>query len=238
MKVFDEIRSIFASTDDSKERGLGPGYFSLNVDGGRCPDCNGEGQQVIDMAFMDDVILTCETCQGKRYRKEALEIEYRGKNIFDILSMTVREAMDFFVNYPQIRRSLMYLKEVGLDYLCLGQSAYTLSGGESQRLKIAKELTKSQQSNTLYILDEPTTGLHPREIELLLQVLNKLIDAGGSVIVIEHNIDVIRQSDHVIELGPAGGKKGGKILFSGTPEQLSRKKNAPTAPYLKPFFER
>lgn len=237
MKVFDEIRSIFASTDDSKDRGLTAGYFSLNVEGGRCPDCNGEGHQVIDMAFMDDVILTCETCDGKRYRNEALEIEYRGKNINDVLNMTVLEAMNFFVNYPQIRRALMYLKDVGLDYLRLGQSAPTLSGGESQRLKIAKELTKSQQNNTLYILDEPTTGLHPREIEFLMQVLNKLIDAGGSVIVIEHNIDVIKQADFVIEIGPEGGKKGGKILFSGSPQALSKKKNCPTAPYLKPFFD-
>lgn len=237
MKVFDEIRNIFSSTDDARERGLTPGYFSLNVEGGRCPDCSGEGHQVIDMAFMDDVILTCETCEGKRYKKEALEIEYRGKSINDVLNMTVYEAMNFFVNYPQIRRSLMYLKEVGLDYLKLGQSAPTLSGGESQRLKIAKELTKSQQNNTLYILDEPTTGLHPREIEYLLQVLNKLIDAGGSVIVIEHNIDVIKQADFVIEIGPQGGKKGGKILFSGTPEGLSKKKNCPTAVYLKPFFD-
>lgn len=237
MKVFDEIRNIFSSTDDSKERGLTPGYFSLNVEGGRCPDCNGEGHQVIDMAFMDDVILTCETCEGKRYRNEALEIEYRGKSIYDVLNMTVLEAMNFFVNYPQIRRALMYLKDVGLDYLRLGQSAPTLSGGESQRLKIAKELTKSHQNNTLYILDEPTTGLHPREIEFLMQVLNKLIDAGGSVIVIEHNIDVIKQADFVIEIGPGGGKKGGKILFSGSPQGLSKKKNCPTAPYLKPIFD-
>ena len=236
MKVFDEIRNIFSSTDDSRERGLTPGYFSLNVEGGRCPDCNGEGHQVIDMAFMDDVVLTCETCDGKRYRKEALEVEYRGKSINDILNMTVLEAMNFFVNYPQIRRALMYLKEVGLDYLRLGQSAPTLSGGESQRLKIAKELTRSQQNNTLYILDEPTTGLHPREIEMLLHVLNKLIDAGGSAIVIEHNIDVIKQSDYIIEVGPEGGRKGGKVLFTGTPEELSKKKNCPTAPYLKPFF--
>jgi excinuclease ABC subunit A len=237
MKVFDEIRNIFATTEDARERGLTPGYFSLNVEGGRCPDCNGEGHQVIDMAFMDDVILTCETCEGKRYRKEALEIEYRGRNINDVLNMTVQEAMSFFVNYPQIRRSLMYLKEVGLDYLRLGQSAPTLSGGESQRLKIAKELTRSQQNNTLYILDEPTTGLHPREIEYLMQVLNKLIDAGGSVIVIEHNLDVIKQADFVIEIGPQGGKKGGKVLFSGSPQELSKKKNCPTAPYLKPFFD-
>jgi excinuclease ABC subunit A len=236
MKVFDNIRDIFANTDDAKLRGLSSGYFSLNVDGGRCPDCKGEGYQFIDMAFMDDVRLLCDTCQGERYKKEALEIEYRGKNISQVLKMTVLEAMNFFVNFPQIRRSLMYLKEVGLDYLQLGQSAQTLSGGESQRLKIAKELTKSSNSNTLYILDEPTTGLHPREIELLLAVLNRLVDAGNSVIVIEHNIDVIKQSDYVIEIGPEGGKKGGKILFAGTPQDLSKKKNCPTAPYLKTFF--
>ncbi len=236
MKVFDEIRDIFSCTDEARERKLTPGYFSLNVQGGRCPDCNGEGFQLIDMAFMDDVKLLCESCQGLRYQKTALEIEYRGKNISEILNMTVLEAMTFFVNYPQIRRGLMYLKEVGLDYLRLGQSAQTLSGGESQRLKIAKELTKSTHSNTLYILDEPTTGLHPREIELLLLVLNKLINSGNSVIVIEHNIDVIKQSDYIIEMGPEGGRKGGKILFEGTPEELSRKKNCPTAPYLKAFF--
>lgn len=235
MKVFDEIRTIMASTDEARSRGLSAGYFSLNVDGGRCPDCRGEGFQVIDMAFMDDVKLLCDTCQGKRYRDETLEITYRGKNVFQILNMTVAEAMDFFVPFPSIRKTLLYLREVGLDYLCLGQSSATLSGGESQRLKIAKELTKSSQNNTLYILDEPTTGLHPREVELLMQVLNKLIDAGGSVIVIEHNLDVIRQSDYIIELGPYGGKKGGKILFTGTPQDLSKKK-FPTSSYLKPFF--
>lgn len=236
MKVFDEIREIFASTDEAKSRKCTPGYFSLNVDGGRCSECKGEGYQLIDMAFMDDVKILCDTCQGERYKKDALEIEYRGKNISQVLKMTVLEAMSFFVNFPQIRRGLMYLKEVGLDYLQLGQSAQTLSGGESQRLKIAKELTKSSNTNTLYILDEPTTGLHPREIELLLAVLNKLVDAGNSVIVIEHNVDVIKQSDYLLEIGPEGGKKGGKILFTGSPQELSRKKNCPTAPYLKPFF--
>ncbi len=235
MKVFDEIRSILASTDEARSRGLSAGYFSLNVDGGRCPDCRGEGYQVIDMAFMDDVKLLCDTCQGKRYQEQALEITYRGKNVNQILGMTVAEAMDFFVPFPSIRKTLLYLRKVGLDYLCLGQSSATLSGGESQRLKIAKELTKSTQNNTLYILDEPTTGLHPREVELLMQVLNGLIDAGGSVIVIEHNLDVIRQSDYIIELGPYGGKKGGKILFTGTPQDLSKKK-FPTSTYLKPYF--
>lgn len=237
MKTFDDIRTIMASTDESKLRGYRPGFFSLNVDGGRCPECSGEGFKIIDMAFMDDVKLLCDSCGGKRYRDETLEITYRGKNIYEILNMTVAEAMEFFVSFPQIRRSLMYLKDVGLDYLCLGQSSSTLSGGESQRLKIAKELTKANQNNTLYILDEPTTGLHPREVELLLQVLNKLIDAGGSVVVIEHNLDIVKQSDYIIELGPSGGKNGGKILFTGAPQDLSKKKNCPTAPYLKTFFE-
>lgn len=236
-KVFDEIRNIMASTEEAKEKGYTSRYFSLNVDAGRCPTCRGEGNETIDMAFMDDVTLICDTCDGKRFQKNILDIKFRGKNIDDVLNMTVAQAMDFFVSFPKIRRPLAFLKEVGLDYLTLGQSAKSLSGGESQRLKVAKELSSSQQKSTLYILDEPTTGLHPHEVQLLLQILNKLIDAGGSVIVIEHNLDVIKSADYIVELGPGGGSEGGKVLFSGLPEDLVRCKRCPTAPYLRSFFQ-
>ncbi len=235
-KVFDEIRNVMSSVEEAKQKGYTARYFSLNVDAGRCPSCRGEGSETIDMAFMDDITLICDTCDGKRFQKDILDIKFRGKNIDDILNMTVAQAMDFFVSFPKIRRPLAFFKEVGLDYLTLGQSAKSLSGGESQRLKIAKELSSSQQKSTLYILDEPTTGLHPHEVQLLLQILNKLIDAGGSVIVIEHNLDVIRSADYIIELGPGGGSEGGKVLFSGTPEGLIQSKKCPTAPYLKPLL--
>ncbi len=236
MKVYDEIRQIMASLEESKERGFAPGHFSLNVDGGRCPVCRGEGAETIDMMFMDDITLICEECQGKKFRKEVLEITYHGKNIDQILNLTVSEAMDFFVSFPSIRRPLSFLKEVGLDYIRLGQSARSLSGGESQRLKLAKQFNLAQQKATLYILDEPTTGLHFKEVELLMTVLNKLVESGGSVIVIEHNLDVIRASDYVIELGPDGGVMGGQIMFEGSPEELSHKKKCATSSYLKPYF--
>lgn len=237
LKIYDEIRQIMANVEESKERGYSPGHFSLNVDGGRCPVCRGEGSETIDMMFMDDVTLICEECQGKKFTKEILEITYNGRNIDEILNLTVHQAMDFFVNSPSIRRPLSILKEVGLDYLRIGQSAKSLSGGESQRLKLAKDFNSSQQKATLYILDEPTTGLHFREVELLMTVLNKLIEMGGSVIVIEHNLDVIRSADYVIEMGPEGGEKGGKVVFEGTPEELSQKKKCATASYLKPYFQ-
>lgn len=233
MKIYDEIRQLMAGTEEAKGRGYGPGHFSLNVDGGRCPVCRGEGFETIDMVFMDDVRLVCEECGGKRFRKEILEIQYRGMNIDQILSMTVAEAMNFFLSYPRIRRPLSILKEVGLDYLRLGQPAQTLSGGESQRLKLAKEFAAANQRNTLYILDEPTTGLHFREVEMLMTALNKLIDAGGSVLVIEHNLEVVRGSDWVIEIGPDGGHRGGKVIFQGTPEDLSKVNDCPTSAYLR-----
>ncbi len=233
MKIYDEIRQLMAGTDEAKSRGYGPGHFSLNVDGGRCPVCRGEGFETIDMVFMDDVRLICEECNGKRFRKEILEIQYRGLNIDQVLSMTIAEAMGFFLSYPRIRRPLSILKEVGLDYLRLGQPAQTLSGGESQRLKLAKEFAAANQRNTLYILDEPTTGLHFREVEMLMNALNKLIDAGGSVLVIEHNLEVIRGADWVIEIGPDGGHRGGHVIFQGTPEDLSKATDCPTSPYLR-----
>lgn len=235
LKVYDSIRAIFASTPEAKLRGYNAGTFSLNVDGGRCPVCKGLGFEIIDMMFMDDVKLTCDACDGKKFRNEVLEVTYKGKNINDVLNMTVAEAMDFFVAYPHIRKPLAFLKEVGLDYIRLGQSASTLSGGESQRLKIAREFISTSQKNTLYILDEPTTGLHFREVEMLIRVLSKLVDAGGSVILIEHNLDVIRCSDYIIDLGPEAGARGGEIVAQGTPAEIMQNHRSLTGRYLKAY---
>jgi excinuclease ABC subunit A len=237
LKAFDLIRNLMAMVPESKARGYTPGTFSLNVDGGRCPACKGTGYEEIDMQFMDNVIIPCDVCDSKKYRPEILEIQYKGKNIHEILSMTVQEAMSFFVAHPNIRKPLSVLKEVGLDYLQLGQPANSLSGGESQRLKIAKELSNVNQKATLYILDEPTTGLHFREVDLLMKVLNKLIEAGGSVIVVEHNQDVIRGSDYIIDLGPEAGKKGGTVVAQGTPEEVIKEKKSLTGQYLKRYIE-
>ncbi|MBX3019936.1 MAG: excinuclease ABC subunit UvrA [Bdellovibrionaceae bacterium] len=233
LKVFDAIRTIMATSPEAKERGYTAGTFSLNVDGGRCPACRGTGFEEIDMQFMDNVVIPCDVCDGKKYRSEILEVQFRGKNIHEILSMTVADAMQFFISHPNIRKPLSVLKEVGLDYLQLGQPAGTLSGGESQRLKIAKELSQVSQKSTLYILDEPTTGLHFREVELLMKVLNKLIEAGGSVIVVEHNLDVIQGSDYIIDLGPEAGQHGGKIVAEGTPDDIMKAKKSLTGQYLK-----
>ncbi len=238
LKAFDAIRTIMSSVFESKARGYTPGTFSLNVDGGRCPACRGTGYEEIDMQFMDNVIIPCDVCDSKKYRPEILEIQYKGKNIHEILSMTVAQAMDFFVAYPHVRKPLSVLKEVGLDYLTLGQPANSLSGGESQRLKIAKELSQVSQKSTMYILDEPTTGLHFREVELLMRTLNKLIDAGGSVIVVEHNQDVVRGADFIIDMGPEAGQKGGQIVAQGTPEDIMKSKKSLTGQYLKRYIER
>jgi excinuclease ABC subunit A len=233
LKAYSDMRDLMAGTEEAKVKGFTPGHFSLNVDGGRCEACKGEGFETVDMVFMDDVRLCCDVCDGKRFKKEILEVHYKGKNIHEILNMTVSEAMAFFVSSPNIRQPLHILKEVGLDYICLGQPTSTFSGGESQRLKIARELAESEQRETLYILDEPTTGLHFREVELLMGILNKLVDAGGSVIVIEHNLDVIRAADYVIDLGPEGGEKGGKLVFAGTPEELAQHEKSYTGKYLR-----
>ena len=235
LKAFDAIRTIMASTSESQQRGYTPGTFSLNVDGGRCPACKGTGYEEIDMQFMDNVILPCDVCDGKKYRAEILEVQFNNKNVYQILSMTVAEAMNFFVAHPNIRKPLSVLKEVGLDYLTLGQPANSLSGGESQRLKIARELSQVTQKATLYILDEPTTGLHFREVELLMKVLHKLIEAGGSVIVVEHNLDVIKNSDYVIDMGPEAGKNGGYVVVAGTVEQLIASKKSLTGQYLRKY---
>ena len=235
LKIYDAIRTIMATTPEARLRGYNSGTFSLNVDGGRCPICKGLGFEVVDMMFMDDVKLTCDACDSKKFRREVLEVTYKNKNIYEILDLTVAEAMDFFVAFPNIRKPLSFLKEVGLDYIRLGQSAATLSGGESQRLKIAREFISTQQKATLYILDEPTTGLHFREVEMLMKVLSKLVDAGGSVILIEHNLDVIRMSDYVIDLGPEAGAKGGMIIAEGTPEDLVRNPKSLTGQYLKNY---
>ncbi len=235
LKIYDAIRSIFASTSESKVRGYNPGTFSLNVDGGRCPVCKGLGFELIDMMFMDDVKLVCDACDGLKFRREVLEVTYKERNIMQVLNLTVSEAMDFFVAYPNIRKPLSFLKEVGLDYIRLGQSASTLSGGESQRLKIAREFIATGQKATLYILDEPTTGLHFREVEMLMRVLSRLVDAGGSVILIEHNLDVIRGSDYVIDLGPEAGAGGGEIVAQGTPQDIMKNSRSLTGRYLKTY---
>jgi excinuclease ABC subunit A len=237
LKAFDAVRTIMSGLPEAKSRGYTPGTFSMNVDGGRCPACKGTGFEEIDMMFMDNVIIPCDVCDTKKYRSEILEIKYKDKNIHEILSMTVSEAMNFFVAHPNIRKPLSVLKEVGLDYLQLGQPASSLSGGESQRLKIAKELSQVHQKSTLYILDEPTTGLHFREVDLLMKVLNKLIDAGGSVVVVEHNLDVIRSSDYIIDLGPEAGEKGGAIVAQGSPADIMKAKKSLTGQYLKRYLE-
>ncbi|OQW54632.1 MAG: excinuclease ABC subunit A [Proteobacteria bacterium SG_bin7] len=237
LKIYDSIREVMASVPEAKVLGYTASTFSLNVDGGRCPVCKGAGSEIIDMMFMDDVEIKCEACDGKKFRPEILDIKYRGKHIHNILNLTVTEAMDFFVAHPNIRRSLSTLKEVGLEYIRLGQSANSLSGGESQRLKLAREFNSVNQKNTLYILDEPTTGLHFREVELLLKVLHKLIDSGGSILVIEHNLDVIAASDYCIDLGPEAGLEGGKVVFQGPTPKITSCKDSHTGKALKQFIE-
>ena len=237
MKTYDAVRTIMASTPEAKRMGFTPGHFSVNVDGGRCPACKGLGFEEVDMVFMDNVTLKCEICDGKKFQEDILEIRFQEKNILDILSLTVDEALSFFVSYPNIRKSLSFLKEVGLGYICLGQSANSFSGGESQRLKIAKELSQVSQKSTLYILDEPTTGLHFREVEMLMNVLHRLIDSGGSVIVVEHNLDVISGADYIIDMGPEGGHEGGQIVYAGPVSKIIGQKASLTGQYLKKHLE-
>jgi excinuclease ABC subunit A len=232
--LFTHIRQLFSATKDAREKGYGIGRFSFNVSGGRCDNCQGEGFLKIEMQFMPDVYLPCDVCKGKRYNRETLQVKYKGKNIADVLKMTVSEAREFFQSYPQIHDPLKVLEEVGLGYIELGQSATTLSGGEAQRIKLASELSRRATGDTLYILDEPTTGLHFDDIKKLLDVLNRLVDAGNTVVVIEHNMDVIKSADWIIDLGPEGGDGGGKLVVSGTPEEVAKwHKESYTAKYLK-----
>ena len=231
--VYSDIRSLFCMTQESLIRGYKPGRFSFNVVGGRCETCQGGGLRKIEMNFLPDVYINCDDCQGKRFNRETLEIRYKGKSIADILSMTINESCDFFENFPKILRKLKTLKEVGLGYVTLGQQSTTLSGGEAQRIKLASELSKKDTGNTIYILDEPTTGLHFQDIKVLLEMINKLVNKGNTVIIIEHNMDVIKTVDHIIEIGPSGGKLGGQVIFSGKPEELIKIDNSPTAVYLK-----
>jgi excinuclease ABC subunit A len=236
--LFTLIRDLFAQLPESKIRGYKPGRFSFNVKGGRCDTCEGDGVKKIEMHFLPDVYVTCEVCKGKRYNRETLEIHYRGKSIAEVLDMTVSEALDFFEKIPSIKRKLQTLNDVGLGYIHLGQQATTLSGGEAQRVKLSTELSRVSTGSTVYILDEPTTGLHFADINMLLDVLNQLVEKGNSVIVIEHNMDVIKTADWIIDLGPEGGDNGGKIVAEGTPEQIAEIPNSYTGQHLKRELEK
>lgn len=231
--VFDIIREVFSNTQEAKMRGYKPGRFSFNVKGGRCEACTGDGIIKIEMQFLSDVYVPCEVCKGKRYNRETLEVKYKGKNISDVLNMTVEEALDFFENIPRIKSKLQTLMDVGLSYIRLGQSSTQLSGGEAQRIKLAYELSKRSTGKTLYILDEPTTGLHMEDVNKLISILQRLTNSGNTVVVIEHNLDVIKNADYLIDLGPEGGEKGGTIIAEGTPEKISRASNSYTGQYLK-----
>jgi len=235
--IFTPIRDIFSGTQEARARGYAPGRFSFNVKGGRCEACQGDGLIKVEMHFLPDVYVPCDLCKGKRYNRETLEIRYKGKNIFEVLDMTVVEARQFFDPIPVIARKLQTLIDVGLTYIKLGQSAITLSGGEAQRVKLAKELSKRDTGKTLYILDEPTTGLHFYDIEQLLAVLHRLRDHGNTIVVIEHNLDVIKTADWIIDLGPEGGNKGGEILVSGTPETVADNDKSHTGLFLKPILK-
>ena len=234
--LFNDIRDLFASTNDAKMRGYGPGRFSFNVKGGRCEACSGDGLVKIEMHFLADVYVPCEVCRGARYNRETLEVQYKGKNISQVLDMTAEEALDFFENLPKIRRKVQTMVEVGLGYVKLGQSSTTLSGGEAQRVKLATELARAATGRTIYILDEPTTGLHAADVHKLIDVLQKLVDTGNTVLVIEHNLDVIKTADHIIDLGPEGGDGGGYVVASGTPEEVAQAEGSYTGQYLKRYL--
>jgi len=236
--VFTDIRELFASTQDAKLRGFNSGRFSLNVKGGRCEACQGDGILKIEMHFLPDVYVPCDICKGRRYNRETLEIRYKGKNIYDVLEMTVEEGLEFFSSIPKIQRKLQTLYDVGLGYIKIGQPATTLSGGEAQRVKLATELSKRPTGRTIYILDEPTTGLHIADVHRLIDVLQKLVDTGNTVLVIEHNLDLIKTADHIIDLGPEGGDRGGTLVAEGTPEQVAKSKKSYTGQYLKIALER
>ncbi|MDR3324629.1 MAG: excinuclease ABC subunit UvrA, partial [Spirochaetaceae bacterium] len=236
--VFTAIRELFAGLPDSRARGYKSGRFSFNVHGGRCEHCAGDGTIRIEMNFLPDVYITCDVCGGKRFNKETLEVCFKGKNIADVLEMTIEEAADFFEYIPPIAHKMETLRSVGLGYVKLGQSALTLSGGEAQRVKLSLELSKRSTGKTLYILDEPTTGLHFADVKMLMTVIQRLTDQGNTVIMIEHNLDVLLQADHIIDLGPEGGGKGGAIVAVGTPEEVAQASGSYTGEYLKRMLSR
>ncbi|MDB4888887.1 MAG: UvrABC system protein, partial [Gemmatimonadetes bacterium] len=236
--LFTPIRELFAELPEAKIRGYGPGRFSFNVKGGRCEACQGDGLVKIEMHFLPDVYVPCEVCKGRRYNRETLEVRFRGQSIADVLEMTVEDAASFFENQPRVRQKLETMNDVGLGYIHLGQSATTLSGGEAQRIKLATELSKRDTGRTLYILDEPTTGLHFEDVRVLLTVLHRLVDRGNTVLVIEHNLDVIKTADWIIDLGPDGGTRGGTIVAAGTPEDVAQVAASYTGHYLKPMLKK
>ncbi|NVL41838.1 ATP-binding cassette domain-containing protein, partial [Pseudomonas syringae pv. actinidiae] len=236
--LFTPIRELFAGVPESRSRGYGPGRFSFNVKGGRCEACQGDGLIKVEMHFLPDIYVPCDVCKSKRYNRETLEIKYKGKNFHEVLEMTIEEAREFFDAVPALARKLQTLMDVGLSYIKLGQSATTLSGGEAQRVKLSRELSKRDTGKTLYILDEPTTGLHFADIQQLLDVLHRLRDHGNTVVVIEHNLDVIKTADWLVDLGPEGGSRGGQIIATGTPEQVAEMEQSYTGHYLKPLLIR
>ena len=236
--VFDLIRDIFAGTNEAKLRGYEKGRFSFNVSGGRCETCQGDGVLKIEMHFLPDIYVPCEVCHGKRYNRETLEVKYKGKNIADVLDMTVEEALEFFEHIPKIKQKIQTLYDVGLGYVKLGQPSTTLSGGEAQRVKLATELSKRATGKTLYILDEPTTGLHIADVHKLIEILQRLVDTGNSIVVIEHNLDLIKTADHIIDLGPESGEKGGEVIACGTPEQIVKNERSYTGKFLKKMLEK
>ena len=235
--VFDIIRDVFTGTNEAKMRGYQKGRFSFNVAGGRCEACQGDGMVRIEMNFLPDIYVPCEVCDGKRYNRETLEVKYKGKSIADVLDMTVEEALEFFSNLPRIKQKIQTLADVGLGYIKLGQPSTTLSGGEAQRVKLATELSKRATGKTLYILDEPTTGLHIADVHRLVDILQRLVDTGNTILVIEHNLDLIKTADHIIDLGPEGGEKGGEVIAIGTPEQIVKNEKSYTGKFLKKYLE-
>ena len=234
--VFDQIRDLFAATQDAKARGYKKGRFSFNVKGGRCEACSGDGILKIEMHFLPDVYVPCEVCGGKRYNRETLEVKYKGKSIYDVLNMTVEEALGFFDSIPSIKRKIQTWYDVGLSYIRLGQPSTELSGGEAQRIKLATELSKRSTGRTIYILDEPTTGLHFADVHKLIEILQRLAEGGNTVVVIEHNLDVIKTADYIIDIGPEGGDKGGTVIAKGTPEEVAKAEKSYTGKYVKKYL--
>ena len=232
------IRDLFAGTPDAKAKGYKKGRFSFNVKGGRCEACSGDGIIKIEMHFLPDVYVPCEVCEGKRYNRETLEVKYKGKSIYDVLDMTVEEALEFFKNVPSIERKIQTLYDVGLSYVKLGQPSTELSGGEAQRIKLATELSKRSTGKTIYILDEPTTGLHFADVHKLIEILRRLSDGGNTVVVIEHNLDVIKTADYIIDMGPEGGDGGGTVIAKGTPEEVAKVKGSYTGQYVKKYLKK